>query len=425
MTTSPYFTSTTLRMLVVLTWVSVTLTGCEDVMKEVTKKMPAGTDRYLQTAMPLGDAVLNRPKFTEADEERMAQENAQKFEQKSKIGDDILLDTYLNDMVQRIVAVAHPRPFTYSIRVVQDASINAFTFGGGILYVNAGLLARMENESQLAMVLAHEIAHVTESHVVKGIESNYGIQVLGEFAARTASASGKVTLPPALLQKTYEYSMKAATSGHGRASETEADVVGLEYMAKAGYDVREAPRTFEQLLKEYGDQGAMENFFYGDHPTNKSRIEKLTGLVQSKYKNLAENRLPDSNTNEFTKLTRELVLLVARSDYDRKRFNTSAAMFRRALQAKSDDPESHYYLGKIALETGSGPDAPKQAITHFVAAIKANDKFADAYREMGLAYYKIGDRKTAIAALEKYLSLNPGARDADRIKKSIQNLSSS
>ncbi len=214
---SPYFTSTTLRMLVVLTWLSVTLTGCEDVMKEVTKKMPAGTDRYLNTAMPLGDAVLNRPKFTEADEERMAQENAQKFEQKSKIGDDILLDTYLNDMVQRIVTVARPRPFTYSIRVVQDASINAFTFGGGILYVNAGLLARMENESQLAMVLAHEIAHVTESHVVKGIESNYGIQVLGEFAARTASASGKVRLPPALLQKTYEYSMKAATSGHGRA----------------------------------------------------------------------------------------------------------------------------------------------------------------------------------------------------------------
>jgi predicted Zn-dependent protease len=219
--------------------------------------------------------------------------------------------------------------------------------------------------------------------------------------------------------------MKAATSGHGRASETEADVVGLEYMAKAGYDPREAPRTFEQLLKEYGDQGAIENFFYGDHPTNQSRIEKLTGLVHSKYKNLAENRLPDSNTDEFTKLTRELVLIVARLDYDRKRFNTAAAMFQRALQAKSDDPESHYYLGKIALETGSGPDAPKQAIGHFVAAIKANDKFADAYREMGLAYYKIGDRKTAIAALEKYLSLRPGAKDAGRIKKSIQDLSSS
>ena len=410
-----------LRMLSILAWFPLLLSGCEEVMKQ----MPAGTDRLLQSGMSIGSAVVNRPKFTEADEEKMAQGNAAKFERENKIWDDLLLNTYVNDIVQRLVAVAHPRPFTYSIRVVEDGSINAFTFGGGILYVNAGLLARMENESQLAMVLAHEIAHVTESHVTKGIEGNYGIQVLGQLAAQTAAASGKVTLPPALLQKTYEYSMKAATTGHGRASETEADVVGLEYMAKAGYDPREAPRTFEQLMKEYGDQGAIENFFYGDHPTNKSRIEKLTGLVQSKYKNLADSRLPDSNTDEFRKRTRELVRIVARMDYDRKRFNTAAVMFQRALQAKSDDPESHYYLGKIALETGSGPDAPKQAIGHFVAAIKANDKFADAYREMGLAYYKLGDRKTAAAAFEKYLSLSPGAKDADRIRKSLADLQGS
>ncbi len=401
--------------------VTILLAACEEVMKQ----MPAGSDQYLQMGTSVGSAIMNRPKFTQADEERMAQENAKKYEQEHKMWEDPLLDTYLSDTVQRLVAVAHPRPFTYSIRVVNDGSINAFTFGGGILYVNAGLLARMENEAQLAMVLAHEIAHVTESHVTKGIEGSYGIQVLGQLAAQTAAASGKVTLPPALLQKTYEYSMKAAISGHGRASESEADVVGLEYMVKAGYDPREAPRTFEQLLKEYGDQGAIENFFYGDHPTNKSRIVKLTGLVQSKYSQDLESRKLLINTDEFTQRTRELIVNVGKLDYERKRFKTAAVMFEKALAANDNDPLLHYYLGKIALETGSGPDASKRAIAHFVAAIKANDKFAEAYRELGLAYYKIGDRKTAIAALERYLALNPHARDADRIRKSIEDLKGS
>ncbi len=403
---------------VIVAGLLLALAGCEDLMKH----LPAGTDRYLQTGMSVGSAVMNRPTFTEADEERMAQENAKKYESSHQLWDDPLLATYLNDVVQRLVAQARPRPFVYSIRVVNDASINAFTFGGGLLYVNAGLLARMENEAQLAMVLAHEIAHVTESHVTKGIEGSYGIQVLGQLAAQAAETSGKVTLPPALLQKTYEYSMKAAISGHGRASETEADVVGLEYMVKAGYDPREAPKTFEQLLKEYGDQGALENFFYGDHPTNKSRIAKLTGLVQSKYSQDLASRKLLVNTDEFNRRTRELVVNVGKLDYDRKRFKTAAAMFEKALAAKDNDPVLHYYLGKIALETESGPEASKRAIGHFVAAIKANEAFADAYREMGLAYYKMGDRKTAIEAFERYLALNPHASDADRIRKSIEDL---
>jgi regulator of sirC expression with transglutaminase-like and TPR domain len=85
----------------------------------------------------------------------------------------------------------------------------------------------------------------------------------------------------------------------------------------------------------------------------------------------------------------------------------------------------HYSRGKIALETESGPEASNRAIGHFVAAIKANEAFADAYREMGLAYFKLGDRKTAAMALEKYLSLSPGAKDADRIRRALADLQGS
>lgn len=392
--------------------------GCEEAMKQ----LPAGTDRYLNTGMSVGGAILNRPTFTEADEERMAQENAKKFDSSHKMWEDPLLDAYLTDIVQRLVAQAHPRPFAYSLRVVNDGSINAFTFGGGLLYVNAGLVARMENEAQLAMVLAHEIAHVTESHVTKGIEGAYGIQLLGEIGRITAASTGATAqIPPALLNKTYEYSMKASVSGHGRANESEADVVGLDYMVKAGYDPREAPGTFEQLMKEYGDQAALQNFFYGDHPTNKSRIEKLTGLVQTKYSGDLETRKLITNTAEFKQRTRELLVEVGRSDYERKKFKTATAMFEKALLANDKDHLSHYYIGKIASETG-GSASLSQAVTHLTTATQLNNKFADAYRELGLAYYKQRNRPKAIEAFERYLQLNGGAKDAAAIKRYLDEL---
>jgi beta-barrel assembly-enhancing protease len=348
----------------------------------------------------------------------MAQDNAKKFEGANKVWDAPLLDTYLGDIVQRLAAVAHPRPFTYSIKVVRDANINAFTFGAGVLYVNAGLLARMDNEAQLAMVVGHEIAHVTESHVVRGIESNYNTQLLGQLAGQAAAASGKIPLTPAVFKLTYEYSMNAAINGHGRSAESEADVLGLEYMVKAGYDPREAPRTFEVLLKEYGDQGTIQNFFYGNHPTTQARIAHLTGLVTSKYSQDLDTRTLIVNTAEFTQRTRELVVAVGQLDYERKRYKTATAMMEKALQVKPDDQVPHYWLGKIALDTG-GTD---QAIAHLTTALAGETKIVEAYRELGLAYYKKRDKTKAIKAFEQYLKVAPSAPDAGRIKKSIEEL---
>jgi predicted Zn-dependent protease len=378
----------------------------------------------LQNLGGLGKALLERPSFSDADEEKMARANAQKFEASNKIWADPLLDAYLNGLMQKVLAVAHPRPFQYTIRVVSDGSINAFTFGGGVLYIHAGLLARMENEAQFMMVLAHEIAHVTQRHIPRGIEGSYGIQLLGQIAASAASASGRTaSIPPELLQKTYEYSMNAAVSGHGRSHETEADVVGLEYLVKTGYDPREAPKTFQVLLEEYGDKGAVENFFYGSHPTNQARIAHLNELIGTQYADVAQRPNLVVNSDDYKQRTRALVVLAAQHNYKAKRFNTAAALFNRALESKGDDPTSHYFLGKIAMESGGAAGADK-AIGHFNAALKVNSRFVEPYRELGLAYYLKKDSANALRAFERYLALNPSAADAGPIRGYIDELKS-
>lgn len=387
---------------------------------ELERRLPGGLAGTIGSVQSVGTAVANKPSLSDADEEKMAQANAKTFEAKNHMWEDPLLDAYLSEIMQRLVAVAHPRPFTYTVRVVNDGSINAFTFGGGILYVHAGLLARMDNEAEFAMVLGHEIAHVTERHIPKGIEATYGMQLIGQLGAMGAAAAGH-PMQGEVLQKTYDYSMKASVTGHGRAAESEADVVGLEYMFKAGYDPRESPKTFQLLQKEYGDQGRVENFFYGSHPTNQSRIENLDGLLKSKYeKDIADKKLL-VNTAEFRQRTRALVVGAAQSDYRGKRYNEAKALFERALQSKPDDAVSHYYLGKIALDTG-GAGGADVAIDHLQAALKVNDKYIEPYRDLGLAYYRKKDSKHAIEAFEHYLLLSPNAKDAEPIKNYIDEM---
>jgi len=363
----------------------------------------------------LGKAALNKPKFTDEDEGRMAQANAQEYEAKNKMWADPLLETYLGGIVQKIVAVSEPRPFPYRLKVVRDPSLNAFTFGGGLVYMHAGLVARLENEAQLVMVLAHEIAHVTERHVTKGIEKAYGTQLWGQIGMTAGAATGVLPSGPAVA-KAYEFSMGAAVNGHGRNQERDADRIGIDSMVKAGYDPREAPITFELLLMEYGDQGRLKNFFYGSHPSNQERFKTLSELARSKYGKVVENTKLAVNSEEFKRATRRVVIAVGVNDYEAKRYNTAKAMFDKAVRAYQGDPLPHYYLGKIALEMSADTD---KAIAHLEAAIAADAAYAPPYRELGLAHYRKGDRVKAVAGLEKYLALDPKAEDADQIKATI------
>jgi predicted Zn-dependent protease len=285
--------------------------------------------------------------FTEEEEIEIARENSAQFDAQAKFVDDPRLDTFLNEIVQRLAGHAEPRPFEYRIKVVSDPNINAFTFGGGFLYVNAGLLARMENEAQVAMVLGHEIAHAAESHVTEGMKADAGINLLGQLAGQAAASAGRID--PEVLEKTYQYSMSAAINGHGRGQESEADELGLEYMFMAGYDPREASGTFEALLKEYGDASKREAFFYSSHPRNEERIARADAWVEANAARLKSMTLTVS-TDEFQQAIHDIVVATGKYDYENNRFESARAMFTKAAADGVTDPEPQRYLELLALE---------------------------------------------------------------------------
>ena len=153
-----------------------------------------------------------------------------------------------------------------------------------------------------------------------------------------------------MLAKTYEYSMNAAVNGHGRGQESEADELGIEYMAKAGYDAREASGTFEALLKEYGDESKVDAFFYSNHPRNEERMARADAWAKA---NAARFEASQSivNTQEFQRATHEVVVAMGKLDYDNKRFESARAMFTKAAADGVDDPEPGRYL-KLLDERG-------------------------------------------------------------------------
>ena len=229
-------------------------------------------------------------------------------------------------------------------------------------------------------------------------------------------------LPPEAVQKAYEYTMNAAINGHGRTQESEADAVGLEYMTRAGYDPRQAPRTFDVLLKEFGDSSSVKNFFWENHPTNAVRIERTTELVKEKYAAQAASGRAVTDTDQFNQRTRRIVTALGVLDYNQKRLEPARAMFEKAARVDPSDPQAHYYLGKITLETGASGDAINGAIAHLVSATQASPGYVPAYRELGLAYTRKGDNANAVAAFTRYVTLAPNSEDAVQIKNAIRQL---
>lgn len=193
---------------------------------------------------------------------------------------DRALNAYISEIVSRIAAV-RPRGLP-PIRpyIVKDADINAFTTGGDSIFINAGLIAAMESEAQLAFVIAHEIAHVDRGHISGRQEVGMGVGLLGAIAAIGLGAAGVqgdlVGLGVGLAQNT-------AMNSYSRDQERDADDTGARYLAAAGYSVDEGARSFEVLRRVHGDRGGPAAIIFSSHPMSSERLATLRrmGAAQS------------------------------------------------------------------------------------------------------------------------------------------------
>lgn len=204
-----------------------------------------------------------------ADEKSLWQE-ADEFDRAlaraGKVNADPVLTAYLQGIMDRLYPEFKDR---FSVRPLDGPHINAFALPNGSVYVNAGLIARFENEAQFATVLAHEGAHFTHRHSLQQAERVRN-------AAAFALVAGMLGVP-----LVGDLVAPSSMFGFSREHEREADAIDYQRLTAAGYAPREAIRTFEHLQGEIKAADLKEPFFFASHPRLQERIDSFSELAKA------------------------------------------------------------------------------------------------------------------------------------------------
>ena len=236
---------------------------------------------------------------------------AQEVERQAKIVDDPIIAEYVSRVGQNLVRNSDAKvPFT--IKVLDSEEVNAFALPGGFFFVNSGLLLKADNEAELAGVMAHEIAHVAARHgtrqQTRGQLINYGsipLIFLGGWAGYAIRQGAGLAIPLGFLS-------------FSRGFESEADLLGLEYMYKSGYDPTAFVDFFEKIQSlEKKKPGTISRVF-STHPMTDDRIKNSQKNIQEYLKAKPEYVV---NTSEFNDVKARLMAMHNRRKVDDKDLN--------------------------------------------------------------------------------------------------------
>lgn len=245
------------------------------------------------------------------EEAEMGREFDKEVRAKLPVIEDPLIIEYCEGVVQRLVKTMPPQPFRAKTTVIRNGTMNAFAVPGGYIYMFTGLIIGLESEAQLAAVLAHELAHVSQHHVVdrmKEMESwNIGA-FIGTLAGMVLTATGGGSSTKNLGQAITMGSQAGAVAAfleYTRDNEIEADHVGMNYLVAAGYNPGAMPQTFETMAKQRWTTSTSKMPSYmRTHPHLSERVAYLKTRVQEMAPELTERKQDNTEFHQVQSLIR-------------------------------------------------------------------------------------------------------------------------
>jgi beta-barrel assembly-enhancing protease len=317
---------------------------------------------------------------------------------------DDQLDDYLNQVARKLQPPEILEHIPFRIMVIKSPYLNAFAFPNGVIYIHTGILARMDNEAQLAALLGHEMTHCTHRHALKTLRHFKG---KSDFFAGVQGSLIQFSGIGKLVNQLGSLGSKAAVSGYRRDLETEADLVGLQLMERAGYDPNEALRLFEHLKRELEEENMQEPFFFGCHPRLQERVENCENFLKTRFQ---EEETGIKNTGVFLTKLHKVILDNAWLDLKAGRFHSAQRGAEKYLKVEPNDAGVYYLLGEVFRQRAKAGDMHK-AKAYYEKAIFLDPFYPDPHKAIGLIYYKDGEKTLAKKSFGQCLSLAPHRAD--------------
>ncbi len=308
------------------------------------------------------------------------------------------VETYLNDVLRTLHPVPLREGTPFHIRVIVDPTLNAFALPNGAMYIHSGLLARLENEAQLAAILSHEITHATHRH---GLLSYRQVKNQTAFLAAFTVGTGGIG---GLLGGV---GVLASVSGYSQDLEREADRVGFRMLVERGYDPREAPQVFRLFRAEAKRSKLKEPFFFGSHPRLSERIASYEQLVAALP---PERRQGERRTDAYRAILPRVLVENAAAALRAGDFDFAKSCAELGLELQPDHLAARFQLAETLRRRDAAGDA-SAALAAYRALVTQDRSHAEAHRGIGLVALKLGEKTEAAAAFRRYLELRPAADD--------------
>lgn len=247
--------------------------------------LPCTIATLLLVAAAAGAQTVVRPGFNlfSVDQDvEIGRQSATEVARQLPMLSDATTQRYVSALGARLAAQAPGTKFAYQFEVANLSDLNAFALPGGYVYVNRGLLQQVHSEGELAGVLAHEIAHVALRHPTNQASKAYlgqaGLGVLGGWLGGGASRTGDI------VNAIGGFGMNSLFLKFSRSAESQADIVGAQIMARAGYDPMEMARFFTYMSQQAGGDPGKVAQFLSDHPApvdREIRVRQEAQLIGS------------------------------------------------------------------------------------------------------------------------------------------------
>ncbi len=288
-----------------------------------------------------------------------------------------------------------------TLKVIQDPYPNAFTYPNGVCYLTTGMLVHLRNEDQLAMVLAHEIVHYVSRHALGALGHFKLVHAeTGQGPQRTSAA--RMRQPPANLTKYRE------------EVEKQADREGLVLLELAGFE----PDNVVALLNGFQcgrDEQAPKPAFAHRFEGSRDRRLIAASITAQDKDHIGKVNSCDYDRSYLLQVLPAL-LADARACLRLGLWDQAQKDLSGYMAACTDDPQAYFLQGELRRQGSTGGEKSQAAIRSYRAAIRLDQKFAPAYRELGVVHFKLGQRKEARQFFETYLTLAPQGEGSDYIR---------